>query len=256
MLKLYQSNRLEYLADLLARVISEPLDNPFTPERVVVQHPGMGRWLSLQLAQQLGVCANFRFSQPAGFIWEMLRSLLGELPEQDRFAPAVSQWRIFELLQQHTGEQAFKPVRHYLDASDEPGRLELAERIAFCFDQYLVYRPDWIRRWERGEQAREGDEWQAELWRRLVASLPGDHWVDLQRRLYTRLEREAPAADSLPARVTLFGIPALSPGYLEIIRRLSRWMDIHLFLLNPCEAHWTEIVTPDRKAGEEESEEL
>ena len=44
----------------------------------------------------------------------------------------------------------FEPLRAYLRAADECGSYELAARIADLFDQYLVYRPQWIARWEAG----------------------------------------------------------------------------------------------------------
>ena len=45
---LYQSNRLEYLLALLVEICTaQPLADPLATEIIVVQHPGMGRWLSL-----------------------------------------------------------------------------------------------------------------------------------------------------------------------------------------------------------------
>jgi len=251
MLKLYQSNRLEKLTDLLAAVISEPLQSPLTPETVVVQHPGMGRWLSLRLAERLGICANIRFPLPAGFIWEMFRHLLDEVPEHNRFEPTVLRWRILGLLDELESHPLFKPVQAYLKDADDLKRLGLVKRITEAFDQYLIYRPDWILAWERGESAAQGDVWQAELWRQLITQKVGPHWVGLQQRLHQVLDAEK-TVKKLPERVCLFGIPTLSPGYLETLHGLSKQMDIHLFLLNPCAAHWTEIVDEVQKARREE----
>ncbi|MCW8848315.1 MAG: exodeoxyribonuclease V subunit gamma, partial [Sedimenticola sp.] len=75
MLHLYHSNRLERLADELANILTVPLGDPFAAETLVVQHQGMGRWLSLELARRLGICANTTFLLPAGFIWQLLRQL-------------------------------------------------------------------------------------------------------------------------------------------------------------------------------------
>ncbi len=252
MLKLYQSNRVEYLVDLLADVISRPLQDPFSPETIVVQHPAMGRWLSLRLADRLGVCANTRFPLPAGFVWSMFRLLIGDVPEQNRFAPAVMQWRIFELLDELRTEKAFAPVGAYLRSVDLVGRYELAGRIADCFDRYLVYRPDWIQRWEKGQPAVEGDAWQAELWRRLVHSLGSDHWARLMGRF---IDTHGRPPEKLPDRMLLFGISTLSAGFLETLNRLSGWTDIHLFLFNPCELHWTDIVSADQKYAREKEDE-
>ncbi|MES9967108.1 MAG: exodeoxyribonuclease V subunit gamma, partial [Sedimenticola sp.] len=174
MLQLYQSNRLEKLADRLAQVLASPQSDPFAPEVVVVQHPGMGRWLSLGLADRLGVCANVRFPLPAGFIWEILESLLDDVPEQNHFAPQALPWAVYQQLDELKGESGFSTVRAYYEGNGEIERFQLAQQIATCLDQYLVYRPDWISAWERGEQAVEGDEWQAELWRRISARCGGE----------------------------------------------------------------------------------
>ena len=251
MLKLYQSNRMEYLADLLVEITRLGPADPLAQETVVVQHPGMGRWLSLQIAERTGICANYRFPMPAGFIWDLFGRILPELPEQDRYAQSIVQWSLFSLLGKIGDEALFQPVNHYLDASGEHGRFELAHRLAICFDQYLVYRPDWIRAWESGVTAIDNDAWQAELWRRLRRSLKVDHWVDLQRRVERAMHRKATRPECLPGRISLFGVPALSSGYLALLQRLSEWMDIHLFLLNPCEKYWSGIVDSAERSGRE-----
>ncbi|VAX06960.1 Exodeoxyribonuclease V gamma chain [hydrothermal vent metagenome] len=251
MLKLYQSNRLEQLVDLLAAVTSEPLESPLTPETIVVQHPGMGRWLSLQLANRLGICANIHFPLPAGFIWDIFRNQLDNVPEHNRFEPVVLGWRVLGLLEGLENDPLFKPVQSYLQGGDDLKRLGLACRIAEAFDQYLIYRPDWIVAWEQGKSATTGDAWQAELWRQLVLRDAGPHWVRLQQRLHQMLDA-GEAASRLPKRVCLFGVPTLSPGYLETIHCLSEQMDVHLFLLNPCVEYWTEIVGEAQKAKMED----
>src|SRR5262249_31170306 len=57
--------------------------------------------------------------------------------------------------------------------------------------------------------------------------------------------RPPPALDftALPARLTLFGIPALPPPTLEIVRHLSHHLEVHLFLLNPSRVYWFDIRT-------------
>ena len=255
MLKLYQSNRMEYLADLLIEITRPPPADPFAAETVIVQHPEMGRWLSLQIAERTGVCANFRFPLPAGFIWDLFSRLIPGLPEHNRYAPDVMQWSLFSLLGKTVDERLFHPVRRYLESAGEDAGFELAARLATCFDQYLVYRPDWITAWQRGASVMDNDGWQAELWRRLRTALNTDHWVDLQQRLQRELDKSGAPPKCLPARVSLFGVPALSGGYLSLLQQLSGWMDIHLFLLNPCEKYWSGIVDPVERSGWELAEE-
>ena len=49
-LRLFTGNRLELLAEALARVLETPLASPLDQEVIVVQSKGMERWVSMQLA--------------------------------------------------------------------------------------------------------------------------------------------------------------------------------------------------------------
>ena len=251
MLYLYHSNRLEILADQLAEQLSAAPTDPFLAESVVVQHQGMGRWLSLQLAERLGICANLNFPLPAGYLWELLRAVLPVVPEQDHFQPSVMQWRLFELLPQLTADPTFAEVTDYLAGEDELRRFELAGELAAVFDQYLVYRPDWIGHWQAGREAIAGDHWQGELWRRLVADKKDSHWVGLGLKLAQLQHSGALDPSRLPPRVMLFAVASLSPGYLEILSLLSQQVDVHLYLLNPSEGHWVDLISSEEKARRE-----
>jgi len=241
MLYLYHSNRLERLADSLCQVLAQPLEDPLASETVVVQHPGMERWLSLQLATRLGICANISFPLPAGYIWQLLRQLLDGVPEQDRYQPALMQWWLFRRLAEPLEESCFDPLKDYLEGADELMRFQLAGQIAQAFDQYLVYRPEWIVKWQREQRAVSGDEWQAVLWRELAAAQPDPHWVDLQQRL--EREHQDGKLPDLPQRVCLFALSSLSPGYLGMLQHAARQMDIHFFLLNPAQGYWMDLVS-------------
>ncbi|WP_172838848.1 exodeoxyribonuclease V subunit gamma [Solemya velesiana gill symbiont] len=254
MLQLYQSNRLEILADRLAQVLATPQDDPFAPETVVVQHQGMGRWLSLRLADRLGVCANMRFPMPAGFIWEMLEGLLDDVPEQNHFAPQALPWAVYQHLDMLKGEDGFDGIRTYYEHNGEVERFQLSQQIAGCLDQYLVYRPQWVSTWERGQQAVEGDEWQAQLWRSISRRCGGEHWVSLQKRLFNKAQQGGLNSEGLPSRIALFGVSSLSPGYLNLLGLLGELTEAHLFLLNPCQEHWGEIVSESDRLKQESDE--
>jgi exodeoxyribonuclease V gamma subunit len=246
MLRLYQSNQLESLVQLLCALFLEPLATPLQQEVVVVQHPGMARWLSQQIASQLGICGNLDFPLPASYIWRLFKQLLPEVPPQDNYQPKRLAWRIFAELGVVESHPEYAVVTNYLSGGDDLRRFQLAQRLAILYDRYLLYRPDWVLSWQEGRSAVPGDGWQAALWRRLTTQDPM-HWVSLQQRFYQHTSSVA-RPKGFPSRVSIFGVPTLSPGYLEIVRRLASWMDVHLFLLNPCEAHWAEIVTPAEKA--------
>ncbi len=230
---LHQSNRLETLAGQFAQIYAEPGADPFNVASVVVQNAGMARWLSLRVADQLGISANLDFLFPAEFSWALMRKVIGGLPETAPFSPGPLAWRITAELERNGAEYA--ELKASLDKLDQQGVFQLARQLERLFDQYLFYRPGWIERWESGEDS----HWQARLWRALRRAAPGArHWLDLQQDFLAKLPE---AADALPRRVSFFGISELSPGYLRLLRASAAYMDIHFFVMNPCEQYWGDI---------------
>lgn len=239
MLHLHHSNQFERLAEELASVIADQSPAPLAPEILVVPSSGVARWLSLALARRQGICANLRMYFPAELVWEVARAALPGVPTQSSFDREILLWRVLRALGQGAEGEGFGPVEAYLADGDDLKRYELAAQIAHCFDQYLVYRPDLIRRWEAGQD----NHWQARLWRQLARETTDTHWARLQESVLSALKRGDPPIGRLPPRVSLFGVSALSPGYLAILAELAHHIDVHVFLLNPCRQYWGDIVS-------------
>jgi len=233
-LRVYHSNRLEHLAARLAGLLGEPMGDWATPETVVVQSQGMQRWLDLMLARHLGISANLVYPFPASFVWTVYRSLVPSLPEHSGYDREPLFWRLLACLEAVPEDApSLAGLRHFLAPTDAWERAELAARLAGLLDRYQVFRPDWIDTWDRGDSA----HWQGWLWRRLLS--PDDpHRVRLHRECLARLQTLHEAPPGLPARVSVFGISALPPLYLQVLQAIAHLTEVHLFLLNPCEQYW------------------
>lgn len=247
MLYLYYSNRQERLAQELSRLLSEPAgEDPLAPELVLVQNQGMAHWLTLELAERSGLAANIDFPLPAELAWKLFRRMHPALPERSQFDREVLLWRVMDLLGRLDAPE-YEPLRRYLAGeSPELRRLQLARRITDAFDQYLIYRPDWLLAWESGEGAvrDEHEAWQAALWRELAAGSEQPHRARLWRQFLelSDAELEAALAD-IPRRLAVFGISSLPPAYLDLLRRIAERRELHFFWLNPCREYWADIVS-------------
>lgn len=246
-LHLYTSNRLEHLALILSRVVAEPLD-PMTPETILVQSGGMQRWLSMQLAREHGIWANAEFPFPVAFAYDICRKLLPELPADYALAKNRMLWRIVSLLPGMLDEPAFEPLKAYLGDGDTLKLVQLAEKIAYHFDQYLIFRPHWAGRWEEvlpGGDLREGphlatEAWQSRLWREVARGFETQHRAALLQRAMEALRQER-ALDGLPKRLCVFGISTLPPSYLDLLLVVGRHIPVHIFLLSPCSQYWGDL---------------
>lgn len=238
----HRSNRTEQLVEILCDVVREPLDSPFAKECIVVQGRGMERWLSMQLAQRLGVWANPEFPFPRALIERAFAAVSGEADDVGaKYQPETLLWAIANLLPQFLPHDAFSPIRSYLgDDVAAPSMvrlLQLAERIAGTFDQYVVYRPDMLREWEAVPDERS---WQPMLWRALVAQLGDGHLAAREERFLAGITGRD-TLDDFPERISLFGLSTLPPLYVRVLFALSKVSQVHLFLLSPSREYWAEI---------------
>ncbi|NDO81569.1 exodeoxyribonuclease V subunit gamma [Citrobacter sp. NCU1] len=254
MLRVYHSNRLDVLEALMEFIVErEHLDDPFEPEMILVQSTGMAQWLQMTLSQKFGIAANIDFPLPASFIWDMFVRVLPDIPKESAFSKQSMSWKLMALLPQLLHQEDFTLLRHYLiDDTDKRKLFQLSSRAADLFDQYLVYRPDWLTHWEAGrlvEGLGEAQIWQAPLWKSLVEyteelEQPRWHRANLYQRFIQTLENAVTCPAGLPSRVFICGISALPPVYLQALQALGKHIDIHLLFTNPCRYYWGDIKDP------------
>ncbi|GHD94821.1 RecBCD enzyme subunit RecC [Pseudocitrobacter faecalis] len=254
MLRVYHSNRLDVLEALMEFIVEQQrLDDPFESEMVLVQSTGMAQWLQMTLSQRFGIAANIDFPLPASFIWDMFTRVLPDIPGESAFNKQSMSWKLMTLLPQMLDDDAFTPLRHYLhDDADKRKLFQLASRVADLYDQYLVYRPQWLTNWENDtlvDGLGEAQLWQAPLWKALVAHTkalgqPLWHRANLYQRFIDILEQSETRPEDLPSRVFICGISALPPVYLHALQALGKHIDIYVLFTNPCRYYWGDIQDP------------
>jgi exodeoxyribonuclease V gamma subunit len=196
---LVHGNRPETLRDLLVAWMRRYPLAPLEQEIILAQSNGIAQWLKLALAADpgeervgeggLGIAAAIEVSLPSRFLWRVYRAVLGPqaVPETSPFDKTRLEWRLMRLLPEVIGQPEYAPIRRFLTLdADRRKRFQLAQRLADLFDQYQVYRADWLAAWAAGDDvlidARgghtplpEGQGWQGALWRALLADVEVDH---------------------------------------------------------------------------------
>jgi len=244
-LNTYISNRPEILAEKLAENIARPLSSPLLPETCITQHAGTEHWLKTKFSENHGICANIRFCYPNAFIYFLLKQADPKLPERPPFEPDILTWKIMGQIPALINRDEFAPLKSYLSDGSELKIFQISKRIANIFDQYVIFRPDLLKIWEKGPCTGNIDHepWQALLWQRLVRDNGPVHRAHLSEKFYHALEKDPETAKVLPERISIFGITVLPPFHLDFFSRLANHTDISLFLLNPCREYWGDILS-------------
>ena len=259
-------NRLELLQEaVFAWLERHPLD-PLEQDVLLVQSNGIAEWMKMSLARRSGICAATRVELPARFLWRLYRAMLGRdgAPARSPLDKAPLTWRLMQALPQWIAEPGFEPLAQFLSASpaadgthDLGRRLQLAERLADLFDQYQLYRADWLDAWGCGrehlvrangvtEPLPDDQRWQARLWHRLVEGLDvsGRRAVrsDVHRRFVDAVDAGEAPRQPLPRRVVLFGHSHLPWQTLQALAALAQRSQVLLAVPNPCQFHWADII--------------
>ncbi|QBY02887.1 exodeoxyribonuclease V subunit gamma [Thalassotalea sp. HSM 43] len=252
MFYIYPANRMEDLLTLFIKIRHlKPLPI-LAKEVVMVQSQGLQHWLNMEVANANKISMNSDFVLPAQYLWKLLRNLCEDkFPEQTPYSREVLSWRIDNLLQSERvlADERCRDANIYWqdDLACQPlKRYQLACQLADLYEQYLIYRPEWLSSWRDGKAIADSDhlfakteQWQMAIWQHLQQEISYD-----PQDLLTIAEQQIDDLKHLlPRRVSLFGINALAPMWLQFLDLLSEHIDVHVFHLNPCFEFWGDIQT-------------
>ena len=261
-LSIIHANHMEDLRDVAIEWIKKHPLSPLENETFIVQSNGMAQWLKLAMASNkgCGISAAVKMQLPARFIWEAYRTVLGEdqIPDQSPIDKDQLVWRLLRLLPALTGKKWFAPLEQYLvDDVDDRKCYQLASYLADLYDQYQVYRADWLHDWISGvDQLRDGrgkrielppeQRWQVKLWRHIHDDIPesqrGSGRFRLHQQFLTVIKNSSSLPSTLPRRVVVFGISSLPKQSLEAIHAVSHQSQVLMFVHNPCRYFWADII--------------
>ncbi len=266
-LMVVHGNRLEDLRDLMLAWLAHTPLPPLEDECILVQSNGIGQWLKLALARPrkaggMGISLAVNMQLPGRFLWQAYRSVLGHesVPDDSPFDKSRLLWRLLRLLPAQLMDPDFSPLQRILGQnSSYPLTLfQLARQVAELFDQYQVYRADWLEDWEQGHDLLRdvprtrkselpGDQrWQPKLWRALLKDVAKNqchsHRGAVHHAFMAHARQLTIRPNTLPQRIIVFGISSLPQQTLEALATLGRISQVLLMVANPCRHYWADII--------------
>lgn len=265
--ELFFSNRLEHLAEKLARIVAEDhrrVDNPFLPLKIIIPNNNLAKWLTLMLARRESIVMNVDFQFLETGLWKMIAALDTRPQSVEMLDKTKARLLILSVLTRlKKDDPDLAPVVGYLFNSD--GRKhpdytvrlwQLSERLAHLFQEYEYHRTDMIREWLNGQM--ESDDLarceqriylSAIEARNAAATTAGGPVLSLMeyadRILPTVVQPEDGTDD--PDQIHFFGLSQVSAFHLSVIDRLQPFYNIQIYALNPSREFWEDVRTPAEK---------
>lgn len=236
---------LTELADRAASLLAEPVDDPMSPEWVVVPTAGVDRWLRLRLAERLGtsgegatdgVAANIEMLFPGRLRHRIL--VPGDADAADPWDVDRLTWIVLDVLSRTDPDPLVAQVAKLPEGASLWSR---SRGIADLFDRYLLHRPSMVAAWEAGEDVDAWGQplpvrtlWQPRLWRavqqRIARPSPA---VTLPALLGAISSGRCPP--EVPPRITLYGLTTVPGGhpFVELLEALGHHRQVNLLLHQP-----------------------
>ena len=256
-------NRAETLASTVFAWLRQHPLAPLEEEVVLVQSNGMAEWFKMLQASGDGICAAARVELPSRFLWRTYRQVLGwaQVPPESPVDKTPLTWRLMRHLPELLEVPDFAPVARFLHSGEPDRLLSLSSRLADLFDQYQVYRPDWLADWSAGHDrlgapgrpdvALPPDQlWQPLLWRAVLETLTERERSAIRPHIHQRALRvlhqppgQGPAlAHPVARRVVLFGMTHVPLPVLQVLAALAGHSQVLLAIPNPCRFHWADTI--------------
>ncbi len=251
MLYVHEAVDIKSLFGAWKQQVSRPVEgNVLQPKTVIVPNMDIASWLQVHMAEQEGIASNLDFQLPAGFFRLQFEKMDPRVRSTLLDKPTL-RWMIFTLL----GEVDINGVYpkswtvllewiHGRTSGTQIGgggqgiRWDLAGQIVDVFDQYIMYRPDWLLAWEHGEHGfMDGEEpgymhaWQPSFWNRIIERWPQTkHRAGLMEEWKLRIQTDAAVQSTLPSTIHVFNVKQVPPALIEALMISSKVVDVHWYM--------------------------
>ncbi|MCQ2380059.1 MAG: exodeoxyribonuclease V subunit gamma [Victivallaceae bacterium] len=236
--KRYTGNELEALADKFLTDIYMKVDDVFESVNVMVPAEGMSTFLKQKLAAG-GICANLNTWYPSRFIDNSVKAFLFPreirkfIEDSELFSQDCLCWRIAKLLskdpERYRELDLGNPKNNALDAKKTH---EMSMQIASTLDRCQYHRPRDLEKF-RFEKELQETNWLARIYSDLSAQGHGrEHYFGLA------MKREPIDRKYLPKKISIFGVTGIPKSTLNYFKRLSEFIDVVFFALNPSAQYW------------------
>ncbi len=258
MLTIYRSNKAEWLAEILGQELR--LNPPEITEEVniIVSTWPSSRWLSEKLSIINNINALVKYPFPGTYLRRLVKRIISIDPnEKDPWEKNHLVWDILEFLPELMKKEEAKIIRSWLKKSEKENKQinmnswDLANNIAEIFDDYILYRPEIIKKWlskkkknvTRDISVNKNLLWQEILFNLLHDKINKDPFCIQVEKAINVLKKGDISKLSYPKNLYIYGLSSMAPLQIDLIQAFSKVINIRIYLISPCNDLWQRLET-------------
>jgi exodeoxyribonuclease V gamma subunit len=241
MLYSYNSNSIYTLIDKFAKIWQQKrLYHPLETSLLCVQNAKQAKFIRHLIAKQTGICANMDSILPVSLLWFLYKSTIDNVPANNQYAGKSLSWHIFNNIEKFTHLPSFLQENIKKDHS---AKWLLCNKISDILDKAQYYRTT--------ELLNSKNKWSALLWQKITF----DDKNNVPELVYQFLNTPYNKLNTknIPKPLFLFLPISTPPIVYEVIKKISRIIDIYSFYQTPSPKYWPDLVSFKEKLGRQKN---
>lgn len=235
MITIYHSNKIEILIKSILKIINTKQKKKILEkETIIIPNKDIEEWLNIKFSNYNEISANFSFQTINKFIFN---KILKNNPKKNYFKKSVISWNLAKIFPFIIKKKKFQFLKKYLHQKNKTEKLhQLTDYIADLFYQYLLYRPNWIKKWNNNQSISnisKNQKWQKYLWILLNKEI-NKKILPIDSSKKTKIKKK----QNLPKRIFFFNITEYPPLYFKILNKIKKNTKIYLLFFNPSQYYY------------------
>ncbi|CAL4322967.1 exodeoxyribonuclease V subunit gamma [Buchnera aphidicola] len=237
MIKIYTSNNFNYLIKKICQIIyKKKTNNIFMKEILVTEDLEKSEIIKKKIAKILGISINLNFFTQNNFISYVLKKFLFKkkyllLKKNNIF------WELIHL------SKYIKKICKI--KKNEIENFQYLKELSKIFYEYLIFRPNWIIRWEYNKQDKKKYNKkyfiQKKIWKKIQTHTIKKniyHYINLYKDFFKKKIFKKYIYKKFPSKIFIINPFQFSKFYFKILKKISKKIDIHIFISTPFDIRY------------------
>ncbi|QJC33868.1 hypothetical protein GJT93_02050 [Enterobacteriaceae endosymbiont of Donacia provostii] len=256
MFTIYYSNNIDILLNLIKIQISKyPLKGVLEPEIILYENSQFFyELIKVKFSNILGIYGNINFTHFDQFIWKIFKLIIPDINQDDFLYKNNIIWLICLLIPKLIYTSEFNDFRKKFKfkIKDIKYLFILSKKISNLYYKYQKHRPELLLLWEKNKidplLKNKHQIWESKLWKTLLVYYKNNLNKKLWNygKLYNFYQKYKKYKKfkyyNLPQRIFILNIEYIPLIYLKLLKIISKYIEIHILLLNPSKYYWNNFI--------------
>lgn len=224
MLKIYQSNKLEYLKkNLCKKLISIKYKNILEKKIFLIDNYYMKNWLNINISNELNISANIQYMLQKTFFINFIKKNQ-RFNNNFLFNKRYLIWNLMSILNDKKNEKFFKNTNI------------LSKKFQFCtylidlFIKYIYLKPEWIYQWEnekKSSKIKKSHIWYKNIWNLLMKNIGKNNFTKTIYSFFLLINKTNKIKKKIPTQIFIFSSKKINSFNYFIMSIIKNYTSIY-----------------------------